>query len=211
MIRASKLSLLLAGSALALAACNVQPAEKTRTGAVTGGLLGAVLGAATSDNKAQGAIKGAALGAAAGGVIGYSLDRQAAELREGLGNAATVTNTGDRLIVSMSQDILFATDSSALAPSIRDELRTVAVSLNKYPESTVQVLGHTDNTGEASYNFDLSQRRAAAVSSELIASGVSSGRIQTIGRGEDQPVASNLTPEGRAQNRRVEIVILPTA
>lgn len=212
MIRASKLSLLLAGSALVLtAACNVQPAEKTRTGAVTGGLIGAVLGAATSDNKAQGAIKGAALGAAAGGVIGYSLDQQAAELREGLGDAATVTNTGDRLIVSMSQDILFATDSSALAPSIRDELRTVAVSLNKYPESTVQVVGHTDNTGDAAYNFDLSQRRAAAVSSELIASGVPSRRIQTIGRGEDQPVASNLTPEGRAQNRRVEIVILPTA
>lgn len=211
MIRASKISLAVAGGALLLTtACTVEPAENTRRGALTGGVLGALVGAATSDDGARGAIRGAAVGAAAGGAIGYSLDAQEAELRRGLGNSATITNTGDRLIVSMSQDILFATDSATLAPGIRDELRTVAASLNKYPESRVQVLGHTDNTGEAGYNLDLSQRRAASVSSELIASGVPSGRIQTIGRGEDQPVASNLTPEGRAQNRRVEIVILPT-
>lgn len=211
MIRASKISLSAAGAALLLTtACTVEPAENTRRGAITGGVLGAVVGAATSNDGARGAIRGAAIGAAAGGAIGYSLDAQEAELRRGLGNSATITNTGDRLIVSMSQDILFATDSAVLDPGIRSELRTVAASLNKYPQSRVQVLGHTDNTGAASYNMDLSQRRAASVSSELIAAGVGSNRIQSIGRGEDQPVASNLTPQGRAQNRRVEIVILPT-
>ncbi|MCM2562595.1 OmpA family protein [Lutimaribacter sp. EGI FJ00015] len=211
MIRAKNFPLIAVGAAVLLTtACTVEPGENTRRGAITGGILGGVVGAISGDDGARDAIRGAAIGAAAGGAIGYGLDAQEAELRRSLGNSATITNTGDRLIVSMSQDILFATDSSTLATSIRDELRSVAASLQKYPESRVQVLGHTDNTGEASYNLDLSQRRAAAVSSELISSGVSANRIQTIGRGEDQPVASNLTPEGRAQNRRVEIVILPT-
>lgn len=212
MIRVSKISLLLAGAALATtAACTVEPGDNTRQGAMAGALVGAATGALTSDNRARGALRGAAVGAAVGGGIGYTLDRQEAELRRDLGNSASITNTGDRLIVTMPQDILFATNSAALQPSIRNDLRTVAQSLNTYPGSTVQVLGHTDNTGSASLNYDLSQRRAAAVASELIAGGVSGGRIQTIGRGFDQPVASNLTAEGRAQNRRVEIVILPNS
>ena len=88
---------------------------------------------------------------------------------------------------------------------------TVAQSLQQYPNSTVQVVGHTDNSGDAGYNQSLSERRANAVADVLMNGGVPFGRIQTYGRGEDQPVASNLTTEGKAQNRRVEIVILPTA
>lgn len=213
MIRASKLTLLVAGAALVTtSACTTPAGEKTRSGAMIGGIIGAATGALTSDrDKLSGAIKGAAIGAGAGAAIGYNLDAQEAQLRNDLGDSATITNTGDRLIVSMSQDILFATDSASLSYSIRDELRSVARSLNDYPNSTIQVLGHTDNTGSAAYNLDLSQRRAAAVSAELIAAGVTASRIQSIGRGEDQPIASNLTVEGRAQNRRVEIVILPNA
>ena len=120
-------------------------------------------------------------------------------------------NTGDRLIVTMPQDILFATDSADLRPDLRADLRTVAQSLNDYPQSRVQVLGHTDNTGSAQYNLDLSQRRAGSVAGQLIAYGVDAGRIRTTGLGEDQPIATNLTAEGRAKNRRVEIVILPQA
>ena len=111
----------------------------------------------------------------------------------------------------MPQDILFATDSAALRPDLQSDLRTVAQSLLAYPNTTVQVIGHTDNTGDASYNLNLSQRRAASVANVLISQGVPGFRVQTFGRGEDQPIADNLTPEGRARNRRVEIVILPNA
>jgi outer membrane protein OmpA-like peptidoglycan-associated protein len=104
---------------------------------------------------------------------------------------------------------LFATDSAAVRPDLRSDLNAVAASLLRYPNSTIQVVGHTDNTGTAAYNQDLSQRRAVSVASILRESGVPGGRIAAVGRGEDQPIASNLTPEGRAQNRRVEIIIRP--
>ena len=215
----SRAALLLAASALTLtAACedpgapgSQQPGDKTQQGVLIGGLLGAVTGALVSDDKSAGIIKGAVLGAGAGAALGYSLDKQEAELRAQLGTAATIQNTGDRLIVTMPQDILFATNSATLNLGITSDLQTVAASLLNYPNSTVQVLGHTDNTGSAGLNYELSQRRAAAVSSVLIGSGVPATRVQTIGRGMDQPVASNLTSEGRALNRRVDIVILPNA
>ncbi|MGH1454425.1 MAG: OmpA family protein [Paracoccaceae bacterium] len=217
MTRASKSVLFLAAASLLTATACTDPAmvspddpnKNTKQGALLGGLIGGVTGALVSDNKGKGAIIGAAVGAGAGALVGNNLDKQEAELRRDLGNSATITNTGDRLIVTMPQDILFDTDSASLRTTLRTDLRTVASSLNTYPGTTVQVLGHTDNTGDAAYNYDLSQRRAGAVSAELIAAGVSAGRIQAIGRGEDQPVASNLTTEGRAQNRRVDIVILP--
>ena len=211
--------LLLAGASLLTATACTDPADpysgrpgdKTQQGAFLGGLLGAATGALASDNKAKGAIVGGAVGAGIGAGIGYNLDKQEAELRNDLGSDATVRNPGDRLIVTMPQDILFATDSAELRPDLRSDLRTVAQSLNDYPQSRVQVLGHTDNTGSADYNLDLSQRRAGAVAGQLISYGVDAGRIRTIGLGEDQPIATNLTAEGRAQNRRVEIVILPQA
>jgi len=106
--------------------------------------------------------------------------------------------------------VLFATDSAALRPDLSRDVQAVAQSLLKYPNSTIQVIGHTDNTGTAAYNQDLSQRRAASVAGVLMGAGVPSSRIATIGRGEDQPIASNLTPQGQAQNRRVEIIIRPT-
>ena len=111
----------------------------------------------------------------------------------------------------MPQDILFATDSAALRPDLSRDLEAVATNLQRYPSSTVQVLGHTDNTGSASYNRDLSQRRAASVAAILVRNGVQPNRVVTYGMGEDQPVASNLTVDGRAMNRRVEIIIRPTS
>lgn len=217
MTRASKPLLLLAAtSLLVLGACTdpamqggMDPNKNTKQGAVMGGLLGAVSGIIVSDNNKKGAIIGGIVGAGIGAGLGQQLDRQEAELRNSLDNRVAITNTGDRLIVTLPQDILFDVDSSYVSPGLRDDLAFVAESLNRFPDSSVQVQGHTDNTGSAQYNLDLSQRRASAVSSILISSGVNPRRVRSIGRGEDQPVASNLTPQGRSQNRRVDIVILP--
>jgi len=175
------------------------------TGAVAGGILGGVIGGSPGT-----AAVGAVGGAIVGGAIGATLDKQAGELRGAFDDSRIgVVNTGTSLVVTMPQDILFATDSAQLTSSLRSDLNVLAQHLNKYPSSNVQVVGHTDNSGSASYNLNLSRQRAASVANTLITSGVSSSRITAIGRGEDQPVASNLTAEGRAQNRRVEIVIVP--
>jgi len=221
MTRARKFTLALAAGSLGLATACTDPAyvnpndpdKNTKQGALLGAGLGAALGAivAGEGNRGKGAAIGAVVGAAGGVVAGSVLDRQEADLRNSVGNDVAITNTGDRLIVTLPQDILFATDSSSLRPDLVRDLRAVATNLNAYPNSTVQVLGHTDNVGEAGYNQDLSYRRADSVARVLMDEGVAPSRIQSIGRGENQPISSNLTPEGRQQNRRVEIVILPNA
>jgi len=201
---------------LALSACTspedatTRPNQRTQEGALIGGLLGAATGALVSDNNTKGAIVGGLVGAGVGAAIGYNLDQQAAELQRDFGNGRIqIINNGDHLVVRMPDDILFAVDSAQVNSALRSDLRVLAGSLQKYPGSTVQVVGHTDNTGTAAYNQDLSERRASAVSAVLVGAGVSAGRIDSFGRGEDQPIASNLTPEGKAQNRRVDITIRP--
>lgn len=211
----------VAASILALGACvNTSPGANpndpnanTRTGAIVGGVIGATAGAlADDDNRGRNAAIGAAVGAVAGGAVGARLDRQEAALRQSLGNGnIQIVNDGTRLVVTMPQDILFPVDSAQLQPGIVPDLRAVAANLNEFPDGTVQVIGHTDNTGAASYNLDLSQRRAQSVANVLTGAGVPPSRIQTIGRGDDQPRASNLSADGRALNRRVEIVIIPSS
>jgi outer membrane protein OmpA-like peptidoglycan-associated protein len=183
--------------------------SNTQKGALIGAGVGAVAGQIIGGNT-KSTVLGAAVGAAVGGAAGYNLDQQEAELRNQLDGDVTITNTGDRLIVTMPQDLLFATDSFSVRPDLQDDLASVADSLNQYPDSTVQVVGHTDSDGEAGYNQGLSERRAGAVAGILRNAGVPDGRIEVIGLGESQPVASNLNAEGKAQNRRVDIVILPT-
>ncbi|PVA09736.1 hypothetical protein DC366_11440 [Pelagivirga sediminicola] len=218
MIRAKKSLLIAAVGALTLtAACDGQnmggfggPTNKTQSGALIGGLAGAVTGAAASDKKGKGALIGGAIGALGGAAIGNALDKQEAELRRDLDNdRVLINNTGDRLIVTLPQDILFAVDSANVNSALRGDLLTVADSLQNHPGSSVQVVGHTDNSGSATYNQKLSERRANAVAAVLMDGGVGFNRINAFGRGEDQPIASNLTAQGKAQNRRVEIVILP--
>lgn len=217
----SKVSIAAAfGGILALTACTDPAAlgdpdyQKTRQGALVGAGLGGLLGAATgrSGDRGEAAVKGALLGGMAGGIIGNRLDAQEADLRQSIDNDdVQITNTGDRLIVTLPQDILFATDSFTVRPDLQRDLRAVAGNLQSYPNSTIQIVGHTDSDGDAGYNQGLSERRASSVANVLVNAGVPGSRIQTFGRGEAQPVASNLTPQGKAQNRRVEIVILPTA
>lgn len=188
--------------------------EKTATGAGVGALVGAVAGVATAggSNKAKNAAIGAAIGAGLGAAIGADLDRQAAELRNDFSNGdIQVINTGSELIVRMPQDILFDVDSDVLQPNLQADLRTLASHLDQYPNSIITVEGHTDNTGSAAYNQDLSQRRAQSVVNTLIANGVSPSRLVAVGKGENEPVADNLTEEGRHQNRRVEVIIRPTS
>ncbi|MEM6938506.1 MAG: OmpA family protein [Pseudomonadota bacterium] len=189
------------------------PNQRTKNGALIGAASGALLGALVEDDgdRADGALVGAVVGGAIGAGIGYSLDQQEAELRQQLGGEISIVNTGDRLIVSLPNNLLFATDSTAVSPTLQGDLRALAQNVQIYANSTLQVIGHTDSDGDAAYNQNLSEGRAQSVANVLITNGVPASRIRTFGRGESQPVASNLTPEGKAQNRRVEIVILPNA
>ncbi len=208
---------LAAISCLTLAACTdpAQLGDGTRNNTQSGALIGAGVGAVAGqiiggDTKAT--VIGAALGTAVGAAAGYNLDQQEAELRQNLNNEdVQITNTGDSLIVTMPQDLLFETDSAAVRPDLQQDLFTVAGSLQQYPQSSIQVIGHTDSDGAADYNQRLSERRAGGVSSVLINAGVPADRVQPVGMGENQPIASNLDDAGKAQNRRVEIVIVPTA
>jgi len=177
------------------------------TGAILGGFAGLISG---GDNRLGRAAVGAGIGAAVGGIIGANLDRQARELQRDMGAGVAVTNTGSEILVSMPDNILFALDSAAVEPRSRAQLRVLAESLNRYPETRIEVVGHTDSTGSAAYNQGLSERRAAAVAAVLRGEGVRGDRIISYGLGETQPVATNLTAEGRAQNRRVDIIIRPT-
>lgn len=206
-------------SFFALSACMVdpnafpgQPNARATGGAVTGALIGGAIGANGGKNSFAKAILGAGIGAAIGGAIGSDLDKQAADLRA-VNSNFTVTNNGQYLVVNMPQDLLFATDSATLRPDLTRDIKSIASNLQQYPNSQIDVVGHTDNTGSSAYNQDLSQRRAVSVADILRGAGVPNTRLTAYGRGEDQPLpgASNLTPEGRAQNRRVEIIIRPTA
>ena len=187
------------------------PNRQAKQGALIGAAAGAVIGGLTQDDGKKGAFRGAIVGAGLGGLTGAALDHQERDLRNRLGADAKIVNTGERLIVTMPQDILFATDSASLRPDLTSDIRSVASSLNSYADSTVQVVGHTDNTGDAGYNQSLSLRRAQAVTAILASEGVNTFRMQAVGRGEDAPLATNLTPEGRQLNRRVEIVITPSS
>jgi outer membrane protein OmpA-like peptidoglycan-associated protein len=202
---------------LLLSACDTvtdpnNPNRNAQTAAIVGAGLGAAVGIARGDNagdRNRGAVVGALVGAGLGAGVGTLLDRQEAELRQQMGSNAQIVNTGSQLIVTLPQDILFDTGSAALSGGLRSDLNALAASMNNFPNSTVNVIGHTDSDGTAAFNQDLSARRAQAVSSVLIQSGVSPNRIRSIGRGEDAPIASNLNAEGKRQNRRVEITITP--
>ena len=218
MTRRVSLIFALAG-VTALGACADQygqPVQMSRAqqGVLAGAAAGAIYGATRDDDsrgRAGDALKGAIVGGAAGGLVGSALDAQAQALQGSLTTPGVqVVNTGQTLNVTLPEGVLFAHDSATVSGPAQNDLYALARNLQQYPNSTVQVIGHTDSTGAAAYNLQLSQRRAQSVAGILIAGGVSSNRIATSGMGMTQPVASNDTTAGRAQNRRVEIVIRPT-
>jgi len=156
-------------------------------------------------------IAGAALGAGAGALIGQDLERQRNELNAELSNSAiSVINTGEELIVRLPQDITFGVNEYTINSSLQADLKVLADNLNRYPDSLVIVVGHTDSTGPADFNQGLSERRANTVATSLRNGGVSPSRVRAIGVGENEPIATNQTEEGRAMNRRVDIKIRPT-
>ena len=213
--------LLAAAGLITLTACvdpNAYPDDpnaRTKSGAVIGGLLGAAAGVAASGDgdELKGALIGGAVGAGTGALIGADLDRQAAELRGSLSSNISVTNHGDYLVVNMPQDLLFATDSASLRPDLTSDIRTVAASLLKYPNSRIEVIGHTDNLPirvRFASNWELSAARAiAAVRYLTEKAGVDPRLLSAVGSGEFQPIADNATAEGRARNRRIAVVVLP--
>lgn len=191
--------------AFAQFSCSASRATKGAViGTVVGGTAGAVL---TKKNKAVGIIFGAALGGVAGGLIGAYMDKQARDIADDLGKDATVTRVGEGIVVSFDSGLLFDFDSYALRSATRTNLQKLSESLKKYPDTEVNILGHTDSTGSAEYNSRLSRNRADAVLAFLATQGISGARLHPIGYGESDPVADNGTTEGRQLNRRVEIVI----
>ena len=174
-------------------------------GAAGGGAIGAVIGRA-SGNTAMGAIIGAAIGGAAGAIIGRDMDKQAEEMKKVLGDAE-VRREGEGIVINFKEKVLFGFDQSVLTSGAQANLDKLTNILQKYPDTNIEIIGHTDNTGTDAYNNDLSQRRSNSVSSYLKANGISNSRLSTKGMGESDPVASNDTDQERALNRRVEFVI----
>ncbi len=187
--------------------------SKAVQGAAIGAALGAIIGIATSDNKKERkerALKGAGIGAIAGGGAGYYMDVQEAKLRKQLENTGvSVTRSGDNIILNMPGNITFEVDKANVKPDFVEVLHSVTLVLKEYKSTMIEVAGHTDSTGSDSYNQLLSQQRAQGVTNVLIGDGVESIRIDTVGYGETRPIASNGTPQGRQQNRRVELTLLP--
>ena len=195
--------LLIAGTAFA----QVDDHEKAKKGAAIGGIAGAVIGNNKGHHSAKrGATVGAIAGTAAGAIVGAMMDKQERELRQIQGVSVTRT-APDELAVTVRNEVLFDFNSSALRSASKQSLREMANVFEKYPNTTIEVAGHTDSIGSESYNQRLSERRAGSVASYLEDLGVRSSRLDTVGYGESQPRATNGTANGRQLNRRVEIHI----
>ncbi|MDT8893370.1 OmpA family protein [Halomonas sp. I1] len=187
--------------------------NQTGTGAAIGAVVGAAAGALSGDgstSRRDRALIGAAVGAAAGGGVGAYMDRQEEQLRRNMeGTGIGVERRGNDIVLNMPSSVTFGFDSSDLTPAATSALQDVSRVLTQYSETLINIVGHTDSTGDAAYNQRLSERRAQAVGQYLSQSGVSASRLNMQGYGENQPVASNETEAGRAQNRRVEMTLTP--
>lgn len=205
-------------SLLTVSACVTDPntGEKKVSRTAMGGIGGAILGGVAGDliGGKTGRIIGAAAGGVAGGVVGYKMDQQIKELEEatagtGVDVSQDTINGEEAIRVNLPDGVTFAVGSATINSAFRATLDNVAASLIQYPNSLIDVYGHTDSTGSDAFNLDLSDRRAQAVASYLTSRGVNANRVRSKGFGESNPIASNDTESGRAQNRRVEILILP--
>lgn len=184
--------------------------NNTQKGATIGAIAGALIGKGTGDHDKSRYIWGAAVGALAGSAIGNYMDQQEQALREELaGSGITVVRDGDQIHLQLPSNITFATGNASISPNFGPILQDVARVLNEYEKTTMIVAGHTDSTGEASYNQQLSVNRATAVQNRLLTHGVDSRRLTVVGYGETMPIAANNTNVGREQNRRVELTIVP--
>jgi outer membrane protein OmpA-like peptidoglycan-associated protein len=206
-MKISKIMFVALVTSVSLASCAEM--QHWQKGAAIGGAAGAGTGAiigAQSDHTAGGALIGGAVGAVAGGLIGRQLDKQEAELSQ---VAEVQRPSENELVVVLREKILFDVNEYSLKPGAEDNLQKIADVVSQYPDFNIIIEGHTDSTGAETYNQWLSEKRAETVANSLSVKGVAPYRIQTIGYGETRPVATNDTPEGRQQNRRVELHIKP--
>lgn len=216
--RAKKFVLALATVAL-VGACTTNPytgereASKAGKGAGIGAAIGAVAGVLTgsdADERRKRALIGAGVGALAGAGVGAYMDRQEARLREELaGSGVSVTRIGDDIILNMPGNITFDVNQAAISSNFYPVLNSVTKVAKEFNQTLVDVAGHTDSTGTVAYNMDLSQRRAGSVAQYLQSQGVDVARVYAEGYGPHYPVADNATPQGRTENRRVEIALKP--
>ena len=193
--------------AVLLSGCEM---NNTGKGAAIGAAAGGVLGKATGNHKDKRIFIGAAIGALAGAAVGDYMDKQEEAFRDELaGSGVEVVREGDNLRLVMPSNITFATDQSYISTGFNDTLNAIAKVMNKYEKTYLSVEGHTDSTGQDSYNMNLSRERAQSVKAYLANQDIMAARISTSGFGETRPIATNDTANGRAQNRRVEIQIVP--
>ena len=206
-----KKTLIAATCCAALVGCQtVESNPNTAIGAGVGALIGAAAGTLVGGNDRRNALVGAGIGLLAGAAVGQYLDQQQRELEANLaGTGAEVERDGESLLVTMPASITFDTDRSDIKPQFYGPLNQVAETFKKYPQSYIDVIGHTDSQGSDAYNQQLSQRRADSVANYLASRGVNRARMVAYGQGESQPVADNSTAAGRQANRRVELRITP--
>ncbi|NRB29729.1 MAG: OmpA family protein [Rhizobiaceae bacterium] len=180
------------------------------TGAALGALGGLIVGKTTNANTRNSVLIGAGIGALTGGGIGLYQDKQEAKLREELRNTGvSVTRNGDTIILNMPSNITFASGSSAIRPEFYRVLNSVALVLREFNRTIVNVYGHTDSDGSDQFNQQLSEQRGVSVARYLVSQGTDTRRYHVVGYGEERPIASNTTSDGKARNRRVEIEISP--
>ncbi len=187
--------------------------SKATTGAIIGAVGGAVVGAVSGDDsrdRRNRALIGAGIGALAGGAVGYYMDVQEAKLRQQLeGTGVRVIRNGDNITLVMPSNVTFDVDKADIKASFYPVLDSVALVLDEYDKTIIDVVGHTDSTGSHQYNQALSERRADSVAKYLISQKVDRVRIETFGMGETRPIADNSTAQGRQLNRRVELTLIP--
>ena len=202
------LAVLLAADLTACASLG-RKEEGAVIGAAAGGVVGGVIGNQTG-STVRGAIIGAVVGGTIGAVIGHQMDQQAKELQQNI-PGAVVARVGEGITVTFASGLLYDFDSDVIRAEAAQNLRNLAASLGKYPNTDLLIVGHTDAVGTGEYNQALSERRAVAAANYLSGQGVSSGRLRALGRGETEPISVNDTELGRQLNRRVEVAIYANA
>jgi outer membrane protein OmpA-like peptidoglycan-associated protein len=215
-----RIAALVLGTGVLIAGCMTtdpytgeEEVNKTTKGAAIGAGVGVAIGLITGDNSAERKKRALILGGAgglAGGAVGNYMDRQEAKLRAQLqGTGVSVTRNGNNIILNMPGNVTFQTNSADINSGFYPVLNSVAIVLKEFDKTVVDVAGHADSTGPDDKNLELSQRRAGSVSSYLVAQGINAQRLIATGYGETRPIASNDTVDGRQQNRRVEITLVP--
>lgn len=207
-IKIATILIAIATTSLMITSCSKM--TKTQKGAAIGGAAGGTIGALIgkkAGNTAVGAIIGGAIGGTAGAFIGRKMDRQAEEIKRTV-PGAEVIKAGEGLIVKFDSGILFDFNKSDLKDNARVNLQNLANSMKNNPETNILIVGHTDDVGSDTYNLSLSERRARQVKQYISSQGITNSRLEIQGKGEAEPISDNTTEAGRAQNRRVEIVIV---